>query len=115
MIQKVANGFSPARPTKPFSLALEKKCSSALNIGATFVTAYPQGRYMLQPSADSGFGIVVHDALNNEVPINEPFALANFAADVSHIDVPFSASLIPLGDPKVGRFEAIMVVEIVYY
>ncbi|WP_426201375.1 fimbrial protein [Pseudomonas sp. TWP3-1] len=115
VIQKTATGFSPPNPTKPFSLALEKKCSSAINIGATFVTASQQGEYNVLPAADSQFGIQVRDAHNNLVPINEPFPLANFPADVSHIDVPFSASVVSLGDPKVGPFEAIMVVQVIYY
>lgn len=115
VIQKTATGFSPSNTTKPFSLALEKKCSSAINIGATFVTASQQGEYSILPTGDSQFAIQVRDAQNNLVPINEPFPLANFPANVSHIDVPFSASVVSLGDPKVGPFEAIMVVQIVYY
>lgn len=115
VVQKTTTGFSPPNPSKPFSLALEKKCSSAINIGATLVTANQQGLYNILPAADSQFGIQVRDARNNLVQVNEPFALANFPADVSHIDVPFSASLVSLGDPQVGRFEAIMVVQIVYY
>ncbi|GGK32322.1 major type 1 subunit fimbrin (pilin) [Pseudomonas koreensis] len=115
VIQKTVTGLSPPNPTRPFSLALEKKCSSAINVGATFVTPQQQGDYTILPTADSQFGIQVRDARNTLVPINEPFALASFAADVSHIDVPFSASVVPLGDPKVGPFEAIMVVQIVYY
>lgn len=113
-VGKSSTGFSPPRPTKPFSLALEKKCSSALNIGATFLSTSVQGDYIL-PASDSQFGIEIRDARNNQVPINEPFPLANFAADVSHIDVPFNATLVPLGDPKVGPFDAVMVVQIVYY
>ncbi|MFJ2388682.1 fimbrial protein [Pseudomonas koreensis] len=115
VIQKTATGFSPPNPTKLFSLALEKKCSSAINIGATFVTATQQGEYNILPAGDSQFAIQIRDARNNLVPINEPFPLANFSADVSHIDVPFSASVVSLGDPKVGPFEAIMVVQVVYY
>lgn len=115
VIQKTATGFSPPNPTKPFSLALEKKCSSAINIGATFVTANQQGQYNVLPAADSQFAIQVRDAHNNLLPINEPFPLANFPAEVSHIDVPFSASLVSLGDPQVGPFEAIMVVQVIYY
>ncbi|WP_315810248.1 fimbrial protein [Pseudomonas sp. C9-3] len=115
VIQKTTTGFSPPRPSKPFSLALEKKCSSAINIGATFVTANQDGEYTVVPAGDSQFGIQVRDRHDNLVPINEPFPLANFAADVSHIDVPFSATVVSLGDPKVGPFEAIMVVQVVYY
>ncbi|OPA93821.1 fimbrial protein [Pseudomonas fluorescens] len=115
VVQKTTTGFSPSSPSKPFSLALDKHCSSPINVGATFVTANQQGEYTVLPAADSQFGIQVRDARNNLVPINEPFVLANFAADVSHIDVPFSASMVALGDPKVGPFEAIMVVQIVYY
>jgi major type 1 subunit fimbrin (pilin) len=115
VIQKTTTGFSPPNPTRPFSLALEKKCSSAINIGATFVTANQQGLYNILPTAGSQFGIQVRDAHNNLVQVNEPFPLANFPADVSHIDVPFSASVVSLGDPEVGPFEAIMVVQIVYY
>lgn len=115
VIQKTVTGFSPPSPTKPFSLALDKHCSSNINIGATFVTADQHGDYTALPAADSQFGIQIRDGHNNLVPINEPFMLANFTADVSHIDVPFSASIVALGDPKVGPFEAIMVVQIVYY
>lgn len=115
VIQKTATGLSPPNPTKPFSLALEKKCSSAINIGATLVTANQQGLNTVLPTADSQFGIQVRDAHNVLVPINEPFPLANFAANVSHIDVPFNATVVSLGDPQVGAFEAIVVVEIVYY
>lgn len=114
-IQKTTTGFSPPRPSKPFSLALEKKCSSAINVGATFVTAHQQGDYSVLPASDSQFGIQVRDRYNNLVRINEPFPLANFAADVSHIDVPFTAEVVALGDPQVGPFEAIMVVQVVYY
>jgi major type 1 subunit fimbrin (pilin) len=109
-IQKTTTGFSPPNPSRPFSLALEKKCSSAINVGATFVTANQQGLYNILPSAGSQFGIQVRDARNNLVQVNEPFPLANFPADMSHIDVPFSASVVALGDPEVGPFEAIMVV-----
>lgn len=115
VIQKTATGLSPSAPTKPFSLALEKRCSSAINIGATFVTAHQQGQNTVLPAADSRFGIQVRDASNTLVPINEPFPLASFPASVSHIDVPFSATVVSLGDPQVGAFEAIMVVQIVYY
>ncbi len=115
VIQKTATGLSPVNPTKPFSLALEKKCSSAINIGATLVTANQQGQYTVLPAADSQFGIQVRDARNALVPINEPFPLATFAADVSHIDVPFSATVVSLGDPEVGAFEAVMVVQVIYY
>ncbi|AMN81859.1 fimbrial protein [Pseudomonas azotoformans] len=115
VIQKTTTGFSPPNPTQPFSLALEKKCSTALNIGATLVTANQQGLYNVLPKADSQFGIQVRDARNNRVPINEPFPLAVFAASVSHIDVPFSASVVALGDPQVGPFEAVMVVQVIYY
>ncbi|MBD9634535.1 fimbrial protein [Pseudomonas sp. PDM19] len=115
VIQKTTTGFSPPQPTKPFSLALEKKCSTPINIGATIVTANQQGTYNILPAADSQFGIQIRDGHNNLVPINEPFPLANFAADVTHIDVPFTASLVSLGDPKVGPFEATAVVEVVYY
>lgn len=115
VIQKTSTGFSPPNPTKPFSLALEKRCSTALNIGATLVTANQQGLYNVLPKADSQFGIQVRDAHHNLVPINEPFPLAVFAASVSHIDVPFSASVVALGDPQVGPFEAVMVVQVIYY
>lgn len=115
VIQKTSTGFSPPNPTKPFSLALEKRCSTALNIGATLVTANQQGLYNVLPKADSQFGIQVRDAHNNLVAINEPFPLAVFAASVSHIDVPFSASVVALGDPQVGPFEAVMVVQVIYY
>ncbi|EJM27398.1 fimbrial protein [Pseudomonas sp. GM25] len=115
VIQKTSTGLEPPSPTQPFNLALEKKCSSAINIGATFVTPYQQGQNTLLPAADSQLGIQVRDARNTLVPINEPFPLASFPADVSHIDVPFSATVVSLGDPKVGPFEAIMVVQVVYY
>ncbi|WP_338801997.1 fimbrial protein [Pseudomonas sp. RSB 5.4] len=115
VVQKTSTGFSPPNPTKPFSLALDKHCSTPVNIGATFVTANQQGEYNILPAADSQFAIQIRDAKNNLLPINEPFDLASFAADVSHIDVPLSASMVSLGDPQVGPFNAIVVVQVVYH
>lgn len=114
-VQKTTTGFSPPNPTKPFSLALDKQCNSPINVGAYFNTANQSGPNTILPAGDSQFGIQIKDGGGNLLPINEPFPLANFAADVSHIDVPFSATMVPLGDPKIGPFEAIVVVQIIYY
>jgi len=114
-VQKTSTGFSPPAPTKPFSLALNKQCNSPINIGGYFTTANQSGANTILPATDSNFGIQIRDVGGNLLPVNEPFPLANFAADVSHIDVPFTATLVPIGDPKIGPFEAIAVVQIIYY
>lgn len=114
-IQRTTTGFTPPNPTKPFNLSLEKKCSSAINIGATFVTANQQGLHTILAGSNSKIGIQVRDAHNNLLPINEPFPLASFPAGESHIDVPFQATVIAVGEPEVGPFEALMVVQVVYY
>ncbi|MQR02496.1 fimbrial protein [Glaciimonas sp. GS1] len=112
-IQKTSTGFNPANPTKPFSLALDKQCTQPINIAGYFNTPYQNGDLVL-PAADSQFGIQIKDAGGKVLPVNERFPLANFAADVNHIDVPFSATVVPIGDPQIGPFEAIVTVQIIY-
>ena len=115
MIYKSSGGVSAVQP-KDFNLELEKKCDEPIKIGAVFLTSYVRNSNTILPKADSQFGIQIRDSNKNLVPINEPFPLMSFGAGQSpNAFVPFTASLISFGNPEVGPFEAIMVVQGVYY
>ncbi len=53
VIDKASAGFSPSSRAKPFTLALEKNCSGAINVAATRLTANQGGctKYCLAPRA----------------------------------------------------------------
>jgi major type 1 subunit fimbrin (pilin) len=114
-VQATPTGFLPARPTQPFSLLLQKKqCDSGVNIQGYFQTANPVQNNLILPDADSGFGIGVQDGNGNQVPIGEPFDLMNFGATQTQVSLPFTATLSPLGKPKIGPFTATATVLILY-
>ncbi len=114
-VQATPAGFSPTSPTKPFSLALNKtQCTTPVNINGYFETANPVQNNLILPTADSNFGISIQDQRGQQLPIGEPFPLANFGASDTHIDVPLSATLKPLGAPKIGPFTAVVTVQILY-
>jgi major type 1 subunit fimbrin (pilin) len=69
---------------------------------------------LVLPSTDSNFGISIRDRNGQQIPIREPFPLANFSATQSHIDLPLSATLVPIGTPKIGPFTAVVIVQILY-
>ena len=48
------------------------------------------------------------------LPIGEPFSLATFSPSDTYIDVPMTATLKPLGAPKIGPFTAVVTVQILY-
>jgi major type 1 subunit fimbrin (pilin) len=115
-VQATTTGFSPPAPTRSFTLELNKACETAINIGATFMTAHKDGDYMMLPAADSKFGIQIRDHKNSLVPFNEPFPLAKFLPEQAQIIVPFTATMVPMAaDIEEGPFEAMMVVQVVYY
>jgi len=70
--------------------------------------------HLILPASDSNFGISIQDSNGQHLPVREPFSLANFSANQAHIDVPLSATLVPLGTPKIGLFTAIVTVQILY-
>lgn len=113
-VQAVSNGFSPPNPTKPFSLALDKRCSSAIRISGYFDTGSMVQNNLILPSQNSNFGISIRGSDGQQLPIREPFALANFSAAQSHIDVPMSATLVPLGNPQIGPFSSTVTIQVLY-
>jgi major type 1 subunit fimbrin (pilin) len=116
MVQSTVTGFSPPAPTRSFTLELNKECETAINIGATFMTAYKNGDYMMLPDPNSKFGIQIRDQNSNLVPFNEPFPLAKFEAEQPLIIVPFTATMVPMAaEIEEGPFEVMMVVQVVYY
>lgn len=113
-VQATATGFEPAIPTKPFSLAVDKQCATAIRIGGYIQSSNPIRNDLILPERDSNFGIRIDDANGRQVQLQEPFPLANFAANQSHASVEMSASLISLGAPKIGPFTATATVLILY-
>ncbi|MBB5445118.1 MULTISPECIES: fimbrial protein [unclassified Paraburkholderia] len=114
-VQATPTGFSPVRPTRPFSLLLQKKqCDTGVNIQGYFQTSNPVQNNLILPEADSNFGIGVQDGNGNQVPIGEPFNLQTFGATQTQVSLPFTATLTPLGEPKIGPFTATATVLILY-
>lgn len=114
-VQATPTGFSPVTPTRPFSLALDKRqCDTSVKIQGYFDTSNPVQGDLVLPSSDSGFGIAIQDRSGVQIPLREPFDLANFSATQTRIDVPFSATLKSLGAPKIGPFTATVTVQILY-
>ncbi|KFG98581.1 fimbrial protein [Burkholderia paludis] len=114
-VQATPTGFSPVTPTQPFSLALTKQqCDTSVKIQGYLDTSNPVQGNLVLPSSDSGFGVAIHDAKGAEVPLREPFDLANFSATQTRIDVPFTATLKSLGRPKIGPFTATVTVQVLY-
>jgi len=114
-VQATSTGFSPARPTKPFSLALQKTaCDTSVNIQGYFQTANPVQNNLILPSSDSNFGIGILDGSGNQVSINEPFELVNFGATQIYASIPFTATLNSMGAPKIGPFTATATVLVLY-
>ncbi|OLL28248.1 fimbrial protein [Burkholderia sp. SRS-W-2-2016] len=114
-VQSTPTGFQPARPTKNFSLLLQKKeCGVGVNIQGYFQTSNQVQNNMILPESDSNFGIGIQDGGGRQVPIGEPFDLQNFSETQTSVSIPFTATLTPLGVPKIGPFEAIATVLILY-
>ncbi|MET3445917.1 fimbrial protein [Ralstonia sp. 1138] len=114
-VQATPTGFSPTAPTRPFSLALTKQqCTTSVKINGYFQTSNPLHDGLVLPSADSNFGISIQDRTGKVLPIGEPFSLATFSPSDTYIDVPMTATLKPLGAPKIGPFTAVVTVQILY-
>lgn len=114
-VQATPTGFSPVKPTRPFSLLLQKKqCDVGVNIQGYFQTSNPVQNNLILPEADSNFGIGIQDGNGNQVPIGEPFDLQNFGATQTQTSIPFTATLNTLGAPKIGAFSAVATVLILY-
>ncbi|WP_081052227.1 fimbrial protein [Burkholderia vietnamiensis] len=114
-VKATPTGFSPETPTQPFSLALDKrKCDTPVKIQGYVDTPNPVQGNVVLPSADSGFGVEILDRNGRQVPLREPFDLANFSATQARIDVPMSAVLRSLGSPKIGPFTVTATVQILY-
>ncbi|RKF49454.1 fimbrial protein [Paraburkholderia fungorum] len=113
-VQRVPTGFSPVKPTRPFSLALDKTCNESVQIGGYFETSNPVQNNLILPEQDSQFGIGIQDRNGQQIPVGEPFPLATFTATQAHIEVPMTATLQPLGTPKIGPFNAVVTVRVLY-
>ncbi|SEA03305.1 fimbrial protein [Variovorax sp. YR216] len=113
-VQAVPGGFSPSRPTKPFNLALDKSCSTSIKVSGYFETSNAVQNNLLLPAADSNFGISIQNQNGVQVPIREPFLLGTFSPTQTQMDVPMTASLVPLGTPKIGPFSATATILILY-
>jgi len=114
-VQATSTGFAPARPTKPFSLALQKTaCDTAVNIQGYFQTANQVQNNLILPSSDSNFGIGILDGSGKQVAINEPFALVNFSTTQTQASIPFTATLNSMGPPKIGPFNVTATVLVLY-
>jgi major type 1 subunit fimbrin (pilin) len=114
-IQATTNGFSPTRPTQPFSLLLSKQqCDTGVNIEGSFQTSNAVQNNLIIPTSDSNFGIGIQDGSGNQVPIGEPFELMNFGPAQTQASIPFTATLNAMGAPKIGPFIATATVLILY-
>ncbi|WP_233853174.1 fimbrial protein [Paraburkholderia sp. HD33-4] len=114
-IQATTTGFSPAKPTRPFSLLLNKQqCDTGVNILGYFQSSNPVQNNLIVPSSDSNFGIGIQDRSGNQVPIGEPFELMNFGPLQTQASIPFTATLNALGTPKIGPFTATATVLVLY-
>lgn len=114
-IQATPTGFSPATPSQPFQLRLDKtSCDTPINMSGYFQTSHPVQNDLVLPSADSHFGIAITNAQGQRIPIAEPFAIANFTATQTRIVVPMTAELHALGPPKIGPFNAVVTIQLLY-
>ncbi|CFK97002.1 fimbrial protein [Burkholderia pseudomallei] len=103
-VQSSGNGFSPAVPRKPFSLALTKKCSIAVRVDGYFETSQAVRDGLLVPQSDSNFGIGIEDRNGNAIAFNRQFVLTQMPANVSYQNIVLDAVLKSFGRVD-GYFE----------
>ncbi|MDS0861961.1 fimbrial protein [Burkholderia pseudomultivorans] len=114
-IQATGNGFSPAVPRKPFSVALTKQCNVAVRVDGYFETAQTVRNGLLVPEANSNFGIGIEDRSGKAIPFNEQFVLAQMPGNVNYQSVTLDAVLKSFGPPKIGPFNGTATIRLFIY
>ncbi len=114
-VQASGNGFSPAVPRQPFSLALKKQCTIPVRVDGYFETAGIVQNGLLLPSSDSNFGIGIEDTSGNAIAFNQQFTVAQMAGNVANLSVSLNAVLKALGPPKTGPFSATATIRLFLY
>ncbi|AJX88263.1 fimbrial protein [Burkholderia pseudomallei] len=114
-VQSSGNGFSPAVPRKPFSLALTKKCSIAVRVDGYFETSQAVRDGLLVPQSDSNFGIGIEDRNGHAIAFNRQFVLTQMPANVSYQNIVLDAVLKSFGAPKIGPFTGTATIRLFIY